>query len=129
MTAITEQTGMPTREGDLSIEGHGMEPIPVDARYGSVNRIFTVWFTPNLVPAAFFIGTLMTLDFLKLGFVTSLIAVIVGNVLGSAFVALASAPWARSSGSPSCRRPASRSARRSSSRACSTGSARSAGTA
>ncbi len=90
MTAITEQTGMPTREGDLSIEGHGMEPIPVDARYGSVNRIFTVWFTPNLVPAAFFIGTLVTLDFLKLGFVTSLIAVIVGNVLGSAFVALLS---------------------------------------
>jgi NCS1 family nucleobase:cation symporter-1 len=81
---------MPTREGDLSIEGHGMEPIPASARYGSVSRIFTVWFTPNLVPAAFFIGTLVTLDFLKLGFVTSLLAIVVGNLLGSAIVGILS---------------------------------------
>ena len=32
---------MPTREGDLSIEAHGMEPIPESARYGSVGRTFT----------------------------------------------------------------------------------------
>src|SRR5436305_10261948 len=82
--------GMPTREGDLSIEGRGMEPIPDSARYGSVGRIFSVWFTPNLVPAAFFIGTLVTLDFLKLGFVTGLLAIIVGNLLGSFFVSLLS---------------------------------------
>jgi nucleobase:cation symporter-1, NCS1 family len=82
--------GMPTREGDLSIESHGMDPIPEAARYGSVGRLFTVWFTPNLVPAAFFIGTLVTLDFLKLGFVTSILAIIVGNVVGSAFVGLLS---------------------------------------
>jgi NCS1 family nucleobase:cation symporter-1 len=55
-----------------------------------VNRVFTVWFTPNLVPAAFFIGTLVTLDFLKLGFVTSLLAIIVGNVIGSLVVGLLS---------------------------------------
>jgi nucleobase:cation symporter-1, NCS1 family len=84
------QEGMPTREGDLSVESHGMEPIPETARYGSVNRIFTVWFTPNLVPAAFFIGTLVTLGFLKLGFVTSILAVVVGNVVGAFFVALLS---------------------------------------
>jgi NCS1 family nucleobase:cation symporter-1 len=82
--------GMPTHEGDLSIEAHGMDPIPESARYGSVGRIFTVWFTPNLVPAAFFIGTLVTADFLKLGFVTSLLAIVVGNVLGSAIVGLLS---------------------------------------
>jgi NCS1 family nucleobase:cation symporter-1 len=85
------QTGdMPTREGDFTIEAHGMEPIPESARYGSVGRVFTVWFTPNLVPAAFFIGTLVTADFLKLGFMTSLLAIIVGNVVGSYFVALLS---------------------------------------
>lgn len=82
--------GMPTHEGDLSIEAHGMEPIPESARYGSVGRTFTVWFTPNLVPAAFFIGTLVTADFLKLGFVTSLAAIVVGNLIGSYFVALLS---------------------------------------
>ena len=90
MTSIAQNAGMPTREGDFSIEGHGMEPIPEDARYGSVSRIFTVWFTPNLVPAAFFIGTLVTLDFLKLGFVTSLLAILVGNLVGAFFVGVLS---------------------------------------
>jgi nucleobase:cation symporter-1, NCS1 family len=90
MTATTQELGMPKGEGDLTIEAHGMEPIPASARYGSVGRVFTVWFTPNLVPAAFFIGTLVTLDFLKLGFVTSLLAIVVGNLVGSFFVALMS---------------------------------------
>lgn len=89
-TDSLSREGMPTREGDLSVESHGMEPIPAEARYGSVNRIFTVWFTPNLVPAAFFIGTLVTLDFLKLGFWTSIGAVVVGNLVGAYFVALLS---------------------------------------
>jgi NCS1 family nucleobase:cation symporter-1 len=89
MDATTGES-MPTREGDLSIEGRGMAPIPESARYGSVGRIFTVWFTPNLVPAAFFIGTLVTLDFLQLGFATGLLAIIVGNLLGSFFVAMLS---------------------------------------
>ena len=89
-TAMPGAGAMPSREGDFTIEAHGMEPIPETARYGSVSRVFTVWFTPNLVPAAFFIGTLVTLDFLKLGFVTSLLAIVVGNLVGSYFVALLS---------------------------------------
>ena len=55
--ALTRDS-MPKGEGDLSIEGHGIEPIPESARYGAVWRLFTVWFTPNLVPAAFAIGVL-----------------------------------------------------------------------
>src|SRR5438445_1801827 len=90
MTDAMTGERMPTREGDLAIESRGMEPIPESARYGSVTRLFTVWFTPNLVPAAFFIGTLVTLEFLKLGFVTAILAIIVGNVLGSAVVGLLS---------------------------------------
>ncbi len=78
--------GMPTHAGDMSIEGRGMEPIPADARYGSLGRIFTVWFTPNLVPAAFFIGTLAAADFLQIGFVTGLLAILVGNLIGSMLV-------------------------------------------
>jgi nucleobase:cation symporter-1, NCS1 family len=81
---------MPSREGDFTIEGHGFEPIPESARYGSLARVFTVWFTPNLVPAAFFIGTLVTLDFLKLGLVTSILAIVVGNIIGSYVVGLLS---------------------------------------
>jgi NCS1 family nucleobase:cation symporter-1 len=85
-TGAITQEGMPTHEGDLSIEAHGFEPIPESARYGSVSRIFTVWFTPNLVPAAFFIGTLAAADFLKVGFVTGVLAIVVGTVVGSVLV-------------------------------------------
>ena len=81
---------MPTREGDLTIEGHGIEPIPAASRYGSINRVFTVWFTPNLVPAAFAIGLLASLDFLQVGFTTGVIAIIVGNLIGSALVGVLS---------------------------------------
>ena len=83
--------GMPSREGDLTIEGHGMEPIPESARYGSVNRLFTVWFSPNLVPAAFFVGTLAAADFIGLGWWTGLAAIVVGNVIGAGLVAYLSA--------------------------------------
>jgi nucleobase:cation symporter-1, NCS1 family len=80
--------GMPTHAGDLSIEGRGIEPVPESARYGSVGRIFSVWFTPNLVPAAFFIGTLAALDFLQIGFVTGVLAILVGNLVGSVLVGI-----------------------------------------
>jgi NCS1 family nucleobase:cation symporter-1 len=83
--AMTRDT-MPSGEGDLSIEGHGIEPIPAAARYGSVYRLFTVWFTPNLVPAAFALGALCAI--LGLGFVTGFLAIIVGNVIGGAVVAI-----------------------------------------
>ncbi|HEX5823008.1 MAG TPA: cytosine permease [Candidatus Limnocylindrales bacterium] len=72
----------------MSIEGHGMDPIPASARYGSVTRVFTVWFTPNLVPAAFFLGTLAAASFIGLGFWTSIAAIIVGNLVGSVLVGL-----------------------------------------
>ena len=77
---------MPTREGDLTIEGRGIEPIPESARYGSVNRVFTVWFTPNLVPAAFFLGLLAAAPFLQVGFTTGLLAIIIGNLAGAMLV-------------------------------------------
>jgi NCS1 family nucleobase:cation symporter-1 len=89
MTAGTmAREGMPSHEGDLSIEAHGMEPIPESARYGSVGRVFTVWFTPNLVPAAFAIGLLVSADFLQLGFVSGLLAIVVGNVAGAIIVGM-----------------------------------------
>jgi NCS1 family nucleobase:cation symporter-1 len=82
---------MPQGEGDLSIEGRGIEPIPDDARYGSLNRVFTVWFTPNLVPAAFFVGTLAAADFIGLGWWAGLAAIVVGNVIGAALVGVMAA--------------------------------------
>jgi nucleobase:cation symporter-1, NCS1 family len=83
-TSIAE--GRPTREGDFTVEGQGIEPIPVTDRYGSVFRNFTVWFAPNLVPPAFFVGTLASASFIGLGFKSALFAIIVGNIVGSLLV-------------------------------------------
>ena len=91
MTATARELGMPQGEGDLSIEGRGIEPIPDDARYGSLNRVFTVWFTPNLVPAAFFVGTLAAADFIGLGWWAGLAAIVVGNVIGAGLVGIMAA--------------------------------------
>ena len=69
MTSVAHEDAgsgtMPRGEGDFTIEGHGIEPVPTSARYGSPYRVFTVWFTPNLVPAAFAIGTLAWLRIRK----------------------------------------------------------------
>src|SRR6478609_8981866 len=89
MTATTRELGMPKGEGDFTIEGHGMEPIPETARYGSVTRLFTVWFSPNLVPAAFFVGTLASI--VGLGWWLGVLAIIVGNVIGAGLVGILSA--------------------------------------
>jgi len=77
---------MPTREGEFSLEMHGMAPIPLDNRYGSLYRIFTVWFTPNLVPAAFFVGALAPV--LGLGFGLGLAAILLGTILGALLVSI-----------------------------------------
>jgi NCS1 family nucleobase:cation symporter-1 len=89
MTAITHELGMPQGEGDFTIEGHGMDPIPASSRYGSVGRLFTVWFTPNLVPAAFFVGTLASI--VGLGWWYGVAAILVGNVIGAGLVGILSA--------------------------------------
>ncbi len=76
---------MPRGEGDFTIEGHGIEPVPASARYGAPYRVFTVWFTPNLVPAAFAIGTL-AVAFASLGFWAGVAAIVLGNVISAGLV-------------------------------------------
>jgi NCS1 family nucleobase:cation symporter-1 len=70
-----------------------MAPIPLDNRYGGLYRIFTVWFTPNLVPAAFFVGVIA----FSLGFALGALAIVVGTVLGSLLVAVMCS-WGPSTG-------------------------------
>jgi NCS1 family nucleobase:cation symporter-1 len=84
---------MPSREGELSLEMHGMAPIPLANRYGGLHRIFTIWFTPNLVPAAFFIGVLA----LNLGFALGTLAIVAGTVLGALLVSVL-CTWGPSTG-------------------------------
>jgi nucleobase:cation symporter-1, NCS1 family len=76
----------PTHTGDLVLEGQGMAPIPEEERYGGVHRMFTVWFTPNMVMAGVFAGTLAVVFGLGLGL--GLVAIVVGTIVGSLPVAL-----------------------------------------
>jgi len=97
MTAVTStRDTMPTREGDMTIEGHGIDPIPSEGRYGSVGRVFTVWFSPNLVPAAFAIGTLAAASFIGLGWWAGLAAIVIGNIISAAVVGVLAAMGPRS---------------------------------
>jgi NCS1 family nucleobase:cation symporter-1 len=76
----------PSRTGDLVLESQGIAPIPADARYGGVARMFTVWFTPNMELSGVFAGTLAVV--LGLGFWTGLAAIVLGTVIGSIPVAV-----------------------------------------
>jgi NCS1 family nucleobase:cation symporter-1 len=75
----------PRAVGDLSVETHGIAPIPEDQRYGTPGRLFTVWFAPQVNMTGLFTGTLATL--LGLGFWRALLAMTIGTVLGTLVVA------------------------------------------
>jgi NCS1 family nucleobase:cation symporter-1 len=76
---------MPTGAGDLSVETHGIAPIPETNRYGSARRLFTVWFAPQVTMTGVFTGSLAVT--LGLGFWLGLLAMTIGTVLGSLPVA------------------------------------------
>src|SRR3954465_13284325 len=88
MSALTEPTfagHRPAAAGDLSVETHGIAPIPEDQRYGSPARLFTVWFAPQVNMTGVFTGALAIV--LGLGFWLGLLAMGIGTVLGSPVVA------------------------------------------
>src|SRR5882757_555236 len=88
MSALTESTfsgHRPSGAGDLSVETHGIAPIPGDQRYGTPGRLFTVWFAPQVNMTAVFTGTLAIV--LGLGFWLGLLAMVIGSVLGALIVA------------------------------------------
>src|SRR5213082_626082 len=86
-SALTEPTfagHRPAAAGDLSVETHGIAPIPEDQRYGSPARLFTVWFAPQVNMTGVFTGALAIV--LGLGFWLGLLAMVIGTVLGSLVV-------------------------------------------
>src|ERR1700754_3175667 len=86
-SALTEPTftgHRPSAAGDLSVETHGIAPIPQDQRYGSPARLFTVWFAPQVNMTGVFAGALAIV--LGLGFWLGLLAMVIGTVLGSLVV-------------------------------------------
>jgi permease for cytosine/purines len=74
----------PRAVGDLSVETHGIAPIPEDQRYGTPRRLFTVWFAPQVNMTGPFTGTLAIV--LGLGFWLGLLAMVIGTLLGALLV-------------------------------------------
>ncbi|WP_030620535.1 purine-cytosine permease family protein [Streptomyces sclerotialus] len=72
---------MPAGAGDLSVERHGIGPVPESSRYGGPGRLFTVWFAPNLTMTGVFTGTVGI--GLGLDFWTAFAAMALGTLLGA----------------------------------------------
>lgn len=85
LSADTYTGRMPTRSGDLSVETHGIAPVPQGNRYGTARRLFTVWFAPQVNMTVIFTGSLAVA--LGLGFWLGLAAMAIGTLLGSVAVA------------------------------------------
>lgn len=85
LTAAVFTGHRPTAAGDLSVETHGIAPIPETERYGRPGRMFTVWFAPQITITGVFTGTLAIT--LGLGFWLGLLAMTIGTVIGSLTVA------------------------------------------
>jgi NCS1 family nucleobase:cation symporter-1 len=83
-TAAAFSGHRPLRTGDLSVETHGIAPIPEDQRYGAPFRLFTVWFAPQVNMTGVFSGILPIV--LGLGFWLSLIAMVIGTLVGGLVV-------------------------------------------
>lgn len=73
----------------LRIEQKGIEFIPHTERYGTPKRLFTIWFSVNLTILCLTVGTLGINAGLSLGW--TLAALVIGNMIGTVFMAAHSA--------------------------------------
>jgi NCS1 family nucleobase:cation symporter-1 len=73
----------------LSVERKGIEFVPIAERYGTPRRLFTIWFSVNLSILCLTVGTLGVIAGLPLPW--TVCALVVGNVLGTIFMAAHSA--------------------------------------
>src|SRR3984893_13374279 len=73
----------------LSVERHGIEFVPISERYGTPRRLFTIWFSINLSLLCLTTGTLGVIAGLSLPW--TLLALVLGNAIGTVFMASHSA--------------------------------------
>jgi NCS1 family nucleobase:cation symporter-1 len=64
------------------VEAGGIEAIPTENRHGSPWQLFATWTAPNLEFATIFVGVIAVL-FFGLNFWTAIVALVIGNALGS----------------------------------------------
>jgi nucleobase:cation symporter-1, NCS1 family len=73
----------------MDVEKRSIEFIPLNERYGSPKRLFTIWFSANMQVTALVIGTLGIVAGLSLFW--TIVALVLGNVIGTIFMAAHSA--------------------------------------
>ena len=84
-----------TQSADIAsaLETHHIDPVPTTERTGSARDLFAVWFSANLNVGNAVFG-LVILTIIP-NFWVALIATLVGNVIGTALMALHSVQGAR----------------------------------
>ncbi len=70
-------------------EAHAVEPIPQSERHGKARDLFTLWFSANMQVTTIAVGAAYV--FIGLPLVWSIIAIILGNLVGAVFMAYHSA--------------------------------------
>lgn len=74
-----------TDHAPLHVEQHGIDRVPDSQRYGTPLRLFTIWLSINLSILCLTIGKLGVAAGLSFGWTA--LAVVVGNVIGTVFMA------------------------------------------
>lgn len=76
------------------IEQHTIFPIPLDERHGKARQLFSLWFGANLNVLTIVTGALATTVFGQ-SFLAGTLAIVVGNLIGTLFMALHAAQGPR----------------------------------
>jgi nucleobase:cation symporter-1, NCS1 family len=77
----------------FAVESHTIDFIPLTERYGTPQRLFTIWVSANMTILGVGVGTLGVAAGLSFG--SALIAIILGNAIGTIFMAAHSAQGPR----------------------------------
>lgn len=77
-------------EAPAKVEQHTIYQIPLDQRHGTWRDLFTIWFGSNIMMLTIITGSLATAVF-KLDFISAVLSIAVGNLVGAIFMALHSA--------------------------------------
>jgi nucleobase:cation symporter-1, NCS1 family len=85
---------MPVAEAPQRIEDKTIQPIPPNERHGKTRDLFSLWFGSNIMLLTVVTGALATSVY-GLPFWLSVIAIVVGNLLGAVLMALHSAQGPR----------------------------------
>ena len=92
--AIANQPSAESATGRPRIEQHTIYQIPLDQRHGKARHLFTLWFGANINVLTVVTGALATTLFGQ-SFLSGSVAILVGNLVGTIFMALHAAQGPR----------------------------------